>query len=216
MQESLFRVCYEQEGYPPHTSRTLLSHPCASPTQPLTISLFSDFVHPGTWNTLLHCSSGECLLSPFLIGDLLQLLNWKKQTNKQTTGVAHKNMEFTIHKQYCLNNYYVFFLLDHIIALTSEAFPLACRELLIKMMKTQLGKCGKIRILSCGLASLQPWLWIDLNQSPLAYQFCSSQISTLSLLPPIVFKPNLYPVCLGMLSLTFRESLIFCFSNTGK
>ena len=67
MQESLFRVCYEQEGNPPHTSRTLLSHPCASPTrQPLTISLFSDFVHPGTWNTLLHCSSGECLLSPFL------------------------------------------------------------------------------------------------------------------------------------------------------
>lgn len=90
-------------------------------------------------------------------------------------------MEFTIHKQYCSN--YVFFLLDHIIALTSEAFPLACRELLIKMMKTQLGKCGKISILSSRLASLQPWVWTDLNQSPLAYQFCSSQISTLSLLP---------------------------------
>ena len=84
-------------------------------------------------------------------------------------------MEFTIHKQYCLNNYYVFFLLDHIIALTSEASPLACRESLIKMMKTQLGKCGKIRILSSGLASLQPRLWIDLNQSLEAHHPYSAQ-----------------------------------------
>lgn len=83
MQESLFRVCYEQEGNPPHTSRTLLSHPCASPTQPLIVSPFSDFVHPGTWNTLLHCSSGECLLSPFLSNRGSASAFKLKQTNKQ-------------------------------------------------------------------------------------------------------------------------------------
>ena len=40
-QESLFRDCYKQEGNPPHTSRTLLSHPCTSPTgQPLMSARF--------------------------------------------------------------------------------------------------------------------------------------------------------------------------------
>lgn len=49
------------------TCPTPLHTPCASPTgQPRIVSPFSHFVHPGTWNTLLHCSWRECLLSPFL------------------------------------------------------------------------------------------------------------------------------------------------------
>lgn len=87
IQESLFRVCYKQEGHPPHTSRTLLSHPCTSPTgQPLMSARFPTLCIQALGILYYTVPQGNVCFLPFsLTGDQLQHLNWKKRKNKKNT-----------------------------------------------------------------------------------------------------------------------------------
>lgn len=95
----------KEERYKSHSSGFVINRKDTRPTPPALslathahpqqatahVSPFSDFVHPGTWNTLLHCSSGECLLSPFLSNRGLASAFKLKKKKKNTWGSSQEH-----------------------------------------------------------------------------------------------------------------------------
>lgn len=74
-------------------------------------------------------------------GYLLQHLNWK-------ATAAHKNMKFTIQKQYSFNNYCVFSIISHHSTLILKIYPLYYSRESLFHVKIQLNKCSHTKILS--------------------------------------------------------------------